>query len=130
MSSEKFIALKKIEFSESRGDFILVYSVVLELDKRSRQLFEGEYSKYDLPTLQNLINVLKDSLDATYLSTKKENFSVLTNKSTHSSNQSRSHNNWTLNPKHLLLVLTKLAYKAKVADMKTIFMVYNQNHMI
>lgn len=74
-SSENFIALKNIEFSESLGDFILVYSVVQKLVKRSRQLFESKHANHDFPKFKNLMDFLRvhcKSLDATYLKTEKK----------------------------------------------------------
>lgn len=85
-----------MEFSESLGDFILVYSVVQKLDKRSRQLFESKPANYDFPTFKIVIDLLRDhckSLDATYLSTEKNKLSVGPNKSTYVYNQPRSHTN-------------------------------------
>lgn len=61
-SSENFIALKNIEFSESLGDFILVDSVVQKLDKRSRKLFKRKHANHDSPTLKNLLDFFKSSL--------------------------------------------------------------------
>jgi hypothetical protein len=52
--NENISALERIRLSDSLGDFIIFQTVIKKLDKRTRHLFEEEYSKDEFPTLENL----------------------------------------------------------------------------